>query len=485
MTPQDLYNQTFNAPTPPSAGTKWLPSSLGEFARDAGNNLVRAGAKAIWALPGMAEDLGVAARDLIAGRGPDGRYPYQLPSTTFNQALDQVTNAPTTTGGKVGEFASSAMLGSLLGGPTYKPSAVPGGGPVPNNFVAPQPSLSTAQQNLIEARRAGYVFPPSTVNPTIANKTIEAIGGKAATAQDASLANMPTTTNIARQALIDSGADIAPEQELTPQLLAEIRAKAATAKANVVSKSGAAVNLDQPYANTIAQVTAPYRQAAQELGPQFGNEPLVGAADAINKPQITPSVAMKAITQLRDKAQVAFRQGDNTTGGDYKTLATNLEDAIDRHLTATGNQGAVDAYRSARALQAKTYDVEDALNATTGQVNAGVLKKAPYLSGPLATIAKAAEIAPKATKEIVDSGSVRNTDVITGGLAAVMGKDPKFLLYPFARQAVRAAMLSNTGQNLMLGKLPQQAVQLGPVVQQGLMSGWPQSFFSQWNLANQ
>ncbi|OYV48397.1 MAG: hypothetical protein B7X10_03130, partial [Burkholderiales bacterium 21-58-4] len=293
-----------NQPTP------WFPSSFGSFAKEVGNNVVRAGAKALWALPGMAEDAGVAVRDLIAGKNANGQYPYTLPSTTFNQALNRVTNAPTNIPGKISEFASSTMLGSLLGGPSYKT--------VPDGFVTPPQPLTQAQQNLNQAREAGYVFPPSTIKPTILNKTIEAIGGKDATAQDASLANMPTTNALARQSLIESGADIKPNDEITKPLLEKIRANAANAKKDVVVKSGPAVNLDQPYQDAIDQITAPYKQASEELGPAFGNTDIIDKAEAISKPQMTPSVAMKAIEQLRDKASAAFRSGDGGSGRDYK-----------------------------------------------------------------------------------------------------------------------------------------------------------------------
>lgn len=498
MGPQDLYAQTFSgddAPQAPAPGprelyaqtfgeappqqTPIMPASVGDLGKELLNNTVRAGAKALWALPGMAMDAGVAVRNLIAGRGQNGTYPYELPSQTFTRALDSVTAAPSTTAGKVGEFVSSALMGSRLA-PTYAPSALPGGGAVPTNFQAPQAPLTQAQQNLAQARQAGYVFPPSTVNPTILNKTIEAIGGKDATAQDAAVANMPTTMSAVRQSI-----GLGPTDEITPQVLAGIRKQAASAKADVVEKSGAAVNLDTPFSDAIAKITAPYRQAESELGPEFGNPGLVKAADAINKPQITPSVAMKAVQQLRDKADVAFRSGDGTTGRDYKALATNLEDAIDRHLSATGNQGTVDAYRAARALQARTYDIEDALNQATGNVNPAVLKRADYLNGPLATIANAAKIAPKAMKEVLDSGSVRNTDVITGGLASVMEKDPKFLLYPFARQAVRAAMLSQAGQNALIGKIPAAApingIPSGLLGQMSPAGALTPSLLTQWN----
>ena len=442
--------------------------------KEQGNEAVRGTAKAVWALPGMAMDLGVGARNLMAGQNANGQYPYELPSNTFNRFLDQYTIAPTSTAGKVGEFATSALLGSRLGGPTYTPSAVPGGGAVPANFAPP---VTQAQQNLADVRNAGYALPPSTVKPSIPNKLLESIGGKTGTAQDASLNNMQVTNSLVRKAL---GMD--PGAEITPQALKAIRTQAGSAKASLISESGPTVNLDDTYRQGIDNILAPYKESADELGDAFGNPALIKAGDALSKPQITPKVAMDAITKLRDQSKMAFRTGDNTTGVAYKGLATNLEDGIDRHLVAQGKPDVVDAYRNARQLQAKTYDVEDALNPDTGNVNANILKRADYLNGPLATAATAARIAPKATREIVDSGSVRNTDVMTGGLAAVMEKNPKFLLYPLARQAIRAGMLSPTGQKALLG--PPRGL-FSPATPVPTMSGMPQSLLGQWNLQNQ
>jgi hypothetical protein len=330
--------------------------------------------------------------------------------------------------------------------------------------------MTQAQQNLAGARQSGAVFPPSTVNPTVTNKLIESVGGKKGTEQDASLANMQWTDSIARKAL---GMD--PKAEITPQALDGIIKTASAAKGKIISASGDAVNMDPAYSEGISQILGPYRQAGQELGDSFGNPALVKAGEALDKPQITPRVAVGAVEQLRDQAKMAFRTGDNTTGTAYKGLATNLEDAIDRHLVANGNANVVDDYRAARQLQAQAYDVKDALNPVTGHVDANVLKRADYLSGNLQTIGNAATIAPKAFTQIADSGAVRNTDIMTGGLAALMEKKPAFLLYPLARQAARAGMLSKGGQRGLLGPVggtPQAAPRVG---------GMPASLLGQIN----
>lgn len=428
--------------------------------------LARMGINAVTGLPMMAEDFGVAIRNVMAGRDSIGNYPYELPSHVVQSAMQPYLPAPTTPEGKLSEFAGSTILGGRMG-PTGIGTSAP---PIPANF---QPSSSISQQTLSQAREAGYVFPPSTTNPTIANKALESLGGKIAMQQDASLANMPVTDRLARQAL-----RLPDNTEFTPDVLKGVRAQAATASRDLIAKAGPTVNMDQQYADTITNITQPYRDAAAELGDSFGNTALVKSADAINKAQITPKVATTAITTLRDNATAAFRAGDNTTGTAYKALATNVEDAIDRHLVAQGNQGVVNAYRDARALQAQSYDVGDALNTATGHVNAGFfgkkLNNGGYLSGPLKTIGQSAQMAPKAMKEIVDSGAVHNTDVALGMVGAVAEHEPMFLLYPFARQAARAYMMSDSGQTL---GAPGTA---GPAYG---FAGLAQSLMAQWDLA--
>jgi hypothetical protein len=101
---------------------------------------------------------------------------------------------------------------------------------------------------------------------------------------------------------------------------------------------------------------------------------------------------------------------------------------------------------------AKTFTVEKALNPQTGSVSAAQLAsqlaKGKPLTGPLRAAAQFGQAFPAVAKPLMDSGSVRNTDVALGGLAAVMDKSTWPLIYPFARLGVRAGLLSPAGQTL-------------------------------------
>jgi hypothetical protein len=55
---------------------------------------------------------------------------------------------------------------------------------------------------------------------------------------------------------------------------------------------------------------------------------------------------------------------------------------------------------------------------------------------------------PKAAQQILDSGSVRNTDLIVAGGTAALSQKYQYLLYPFIRQAARIGLLSKVGQKL-------------------------------------
>jgi len=115
------------------------------------NPLGRAAAKAVTGLPLMAEDFGVAARNVIEGKDKAGNYPYELPSTTVNRAIDRAMPPPTSTVGKVSELANTMIMGGALPGASVKSS-------VPSNFVSPDQApvsgLTGAQQKAADAGKA-------------------------------------------------------------------------------------------------------------------------------------------------------------------------------------------------------------------------------------------------------------------------------------------------------------------------------------------
>lgn len=135
------------APTP--------TSGFSEFLKNAASAAVRPVIKAVTSIPALAADTGVALRNLgtnlSQGITPtfsdfnpwakSGGTPqtYELPSQSFNRALDTYTRAPTGIIGKGAELVSTMLAGSQLPQPEAAVRA-------PENFTPPPPSNLTPAQ---------------------------------------------------------------------------------------------------------------------------------------------------------------------------------------------------------------------------------------------------------------------------------------------------------------------------------------------------
>lgn len=152
--------------------------SLGDLGKDLGSAFVRPIAKAVTALPGMAADFGVAARNLgsnlsqgimptLADFNPFAKtggshQETELPTTSFNRALDSVTRAPTGAG-KAAEFASTALLSSRLPTPQATGKITP---------VLNAPAKVKTLEDVATAFKPSYtnqVVPPSFGGATAGN----------------------------------------------------------------------------------------------------------------------------------------------------------------------------------------------------------------------------------------------------------------------------------------------------------------------------
>lgn len=398
-------------------------------------------------LPLAAADAGVAGRnyieqalrpkqlsDLIAPTPQEG---YKLPSQMYREAMGEVF--PTPTGGieKGMNIAGQMVLGSKLPAPEAGVQAPP-------NFD-PKSMRTLALQ---KAQDAGYVVPPATTNPTILNRFLESWGGKAATAQDASAANQAMTDKLVKADLgLKSSDDVA---EGTLQM---IRKEAANAGYKPVRAVGT-IRLDSGYAKTLDDIAAPYVKADAAF-PGLAKNDVLETVTSLKQKSVDTDTAVDSIALLRDKANTAYRAGDNGLGQAYKDMAKALEDAIERSLSRRGPEAEklLKQYRDARKLIAQTHSAEDALNPELGSFAsnkfAQMLDAGKPLSGGMKKAGQASQAFKQATRLLTDSGSVRNTDVILGGGAAAMSGNPLPLLYPFSRMAVRDFMLSPLGQGLL------------------------------------
>jgi hypothetical protein len=398
-------------------------------AKSMGNLLTpipRGAYKAVTAIPGTAADMGVSARNMLTGSN------YELPSQMSDRALDQALPLPNVPGDKTLELMTSMVAGAKLPTPQAAQQA-------PANFVKPNFD-AVRQQTLANSQKAGYVVPPSTTNPTTANRILESVGGKVATAQDAATKNQEITNTLAKRAV-----GLSEEAPIGPDSLAAIRREAGDAYETL--RRVGSVTLDDTSAKSLDAVAAKF--TGSKLKDALGGANDVGKiVQAIKDEPLTGDTAVDAIALLRDKASSAYAQGSKELGKAYRTISKTIEDLMEKELSGE----ALKNFRQSRQLIAKTYSVEEAFNPATGNVVAtklaSQLSKDKPLSGDLLTAARFGQAFPKAAQAVTDSGAVRNTDVILGGGAAALSSQPGYLIYPFLRQGVRSFMLSKPGQAL-------------------------------------
>lgn len=460
------------APAPTPVGP---PPSFGADLLRQAKLIGRDAASVIAAPVGMAMDLGVGARNMTeqgvrkyapglaskidkvaTGLGiPSGPgEPYALPSGEFQRSLTAAgVPEPQGVAEKGLSIARQFMLGGRMGSPTISK-------PAPAGFVKPAANL-IRQQTLKNSQGAGYVVPPSTTNPSMTNKMLESVAGKNQMEQEASLANMEVTNKLVRQAL-----KLADDRPLSPEELSSLRSQAAQSYEGL--KSIGTVEGGGQFSKDLARIAETSRGAARSF-PGLAKNEIEDVVKALDQPQFDASDAVDATRLLRENADSAFAKGDKSLGKAYREASNALEAAMERTLEKSGQTDLLKNFRESRQLIAKTYSVEKALNPSTGNVNAtklaAQLAKGKPLSGPLRTAAQFGQAFPKAAREIMDSGPVRNTDVIVGAGTAALSREPTYLLYPFLRQGVRAGLLSNAGQSLTTPG----AMQLPPSAAMGLL----------------
>lgn len=446
----NVFDQ-FDAPAEPA-----LPNGNSDYA----GAFFRPFIKAASFLPGLAADVGVSARnmgesvaqklgvaepiysfnrkmagnsDVLASILPGGPgKPYEGLTSQFDRAIEQAFPAPTGLANKAAEAISTGLVGSIVPGPQAAQQA-------PKDFAKPAEDL-VKQTTLASSRKAGYAVPPSTTNPTTTNKILESLGGKIATEQDASIRNQSVTNTLAKRAL-----GLTDDAPITQESLQALRAEAGRAY-GTIAKAGE-VKLDEKATQALDELASKYTSSklAETIG---GGNDIPKIVQAIKDEPLNGKSALDAIKLLREKADTSYAQGDKALGKAYRSLSGTIENLMERNLSGD----TLKEFRNARQLIAKSYSVEGALNPSTGNVVAtklaSQLAKGKPISGDLLTAARFGQAFPKAAREVLDSGSVRNTDVILGGGAALAAKEPSLLLYPLLRQGVRAGLLSDAGQAL-------------------------------------
>jgi hypothetical protein len=335
--------------------------------------------------------------------------------------------------------------------------------------------LSPQMASAVEkARETGYTVPPTQAGGGIANRLLEGMAGKLSTLQEASVRNQAITDRLAKKSL-----GLSEDVALTPEILKSVRDEAGKVYDNI---SNAGIIIPKKSFNDTLDKIGENAVKAELNFPNATSKQILDVVGSLRKDAFDAGSAVSRIKQLRTEADMAYRAGNNELGGATKAAANALEDAIEGHLTKLNQPDALNKFKEARQLIAKTYTVEKAMNKTTGTVDAknlaSRLQAGKPMSGELKDIAQFAQAFPKAAQmpeKIGGTIGISPLDYtvagLTGGASLLGGEDKasstiNSLIALLARPGARKLVLSSPMQN----RLVQQQVASPSAIRNALPS---------------
>jgi hypothetical protein len=350
-----------------------------------------------------------------------------------------------------GKVKNAAIGGGLGVAGQYVGNTI---GAIAKNYAAKkaaqQAATKASPQTAIigEARKAGYVIPPTQANPSKINRALEGLAGKLTTGQAASGKNQEITNTLVKKAL-----GVPDDVTLTPDVLTSIRKEAG--QAYEAMRGAGQITADAQFADDMTKIVSKYQGAGKDF-PGLAKNEIADTVEMLSKPGFASDSALDAISILRDKADKAFRGGDKSFGRAYKQMADSMEGVVERNIAAAGDDATalLKDFRDARQLIAKTYSVESAMNKATGNINARKLAqqlaKGKPLSGELKTAARFGLAFPKAADEITSSmPGISPLDYAAAGISSAASGNVGMLGTIMARPLVRSTILSRPYQSVM------------------------------------
>lgn len=277
------------------------------------------------------------------------------------------------------------------------------------------PSAKVSNLTVEDAQGLGLKIPPATTNNSIKNRLIESIAGKRNVEQRAQVLNTEGVNQAARNDLQLPG-----KGPITDSEIAQIKADARPAYQAARQAGPIRTGSDPAFAQTLAAVEQKYTGASRVLSDPGSQALSRDIQDILAKPAHDASDLLDTVDILRDRAQQNFRAGNNGLGSAYRQVGKAIEDQIEQSNPGPAMQG----YRAARQRLAILHTVEDARNPGSGNVSGGklgsMLNHGQYMSGDLETVARAANLAPRAFAEPTHSAGVNHLGLwgtILGGMA--------------------------------------------------------------------
>lgn len=304
------------------------------------------------------------------------------------------------------------------------------------------------RKSVESALNAGYVIPPTQAKPTLVNRALEGLSGKITTAQNASARNQQVTNALAKKAIGASSLDDVGLQQVRD------KANAAYSQLGRVGQFKA----DAKFVDALDKAGASSAQFKADF-PGLANSNVDDLITGMkSRGEFDSQSAIEAIKRLRADARANRLAIDSAAkqelGRTQSKVAEALEDLVDRNLQQMGDHKLLLAnYRDARQTLAKVYDIEKALNKSSGNVDATkiakLLQKNRPLSGELKTIADFGNQFPKAAQTVEKMGSLPQAsplDWAAMGTLSAVTQNPAMMAGLLLRPAARTAALSGPVQ---------------------------------------
>jgi hypothetical protein len=342
---------------------------------------------------------------------------------------------------------NEAAAGGILTAPTATVSAL----------TTPRAPANLTQAQLVAERAIaeGATLPPTQVNPSFINKLIEGISGKQQTSQIASVKNQQLVNEQARKAL-----NLGPDVEITPQILQQFRAEKGLAYDAL--RANPTYYADKSFFAELNKETARLQNMkALDVSAELK------LLNNLKQMNFNGDELVESIKRLRDSAQTnsspLANARDKDLGRAQKFAAKQLESLAERNLTNFNQPDVMKNFQQARQDIAKSYTIEKALNATTGNVSGADLgnlaRKGKIVPAELQTLANAAGAYPTAFQNVARIGSVPGfspLDIGTAGIASAAAGNPSVMLSAATRPTLRSLAVSPMYQRNMLPSSQQQ-----------------------------
>ena len=346
------------------------------------------------------------------------------------------------------QLANETVAGALMTLPTATVSAV----------TTPRAPAKLTQAQLVAERAIaeGATLPPTQVNPSMLNRIIEGISGKQQTSQIASVKNQQLINEQARKAL-----KLAPDVEITPQVLQQYRD--VKGQAYDALRANPAYYADKPFLNDINSKTA----EIQKRGGLVKSGEELNLLNELKQLRFDGDGLVEKIKVLRSDSDVNFRSADPDKirlAQVQKFASKQLEDLAERNLKNFNQPDVMTNFKEARQDIAKSYTIEKALNAATGNVSGAVLGQraatGKIVPSELQALSNAAAAYPTAFQNVARIGSVPGfspLDIGTAGIASAAAGNPSVMLSAATRPTLRSLAVSPMYQRNMLPSSQPQA----------------------------